>query len=291
MIPLPKALFFTSAALLLFASVSAGQYAEHALFEAERQDTLNVLHEDAEVDPANDGEFGNTAASGNDATPEPPDGGDTLTAAEADDAHGPEAPNPSADTIHETALRAASPLQRTGRNAVFAEVLGSAINLYAIYYERALRENLHARIGASWIGYSDQVRYEDRGEDLFFDLYTIPAGLSLTLFEGINQLELGVGLTFFSMKFEGGPFDLGYNDVELGNRYKGVAVTTVIGYRVSVHNYLFRIGLSPHYMITINSELSGFFDELKDRGALDLHDYLDFKGFRMIPGLSFGRTF
>lgn len=181
--------------------------------------------------------------------------------------------------------------QRTGKNALFVELLGNGINVYTLNYERALRSNFHARIGASWIGYSDQLRYENRGKDLFFDLYTIPASVSVTLFEGFSQLELGAGLTFFSMKFEGGPFDIGYHDMELGKRYRGLALSTIIGYRVSIHNYLFRIGLSPQYMFTLDRDISGFFTELKERGAFDLYDYLEFQGFRIIPGISFGRTF
>ncbi len=184
-----------------------------------------------------------------------------------------------------------NPLERSGRNAVYVEMLGNAINLLSINYERSLQDNLHARIGFSYFSFSDELRYEDRGDDLFVDVFSIPASVSYTLFEGVRQLELGLGLTYVGFSFNGGPYDLGYEDVELGNRYRGLALTSIISYRVSVSDYLFRIGLYPYYMITIDSELTGFFHELDDRGAINLNDFLDLRGFQWMPGLSFGRSF
>lgn len=184
-----------------------------------------------------------------------------------------------------------NPLQRDGRHAVYVEMLGNAINLLSVNYERSLHENLHARIGFSYFGFSDELRYEDRGDDLFVDVYTVPASISYTLFEGVRQLELGLGLTYFGFAFDGGPYDLGYEEVELGNRYRGLALTSIISYRITVQDYLFRIGLYPFYMVTLDSELTGFFHELDDRGAINVNDFLDLRGFQWMPGLSFGRSF
>lgn len=177
------------------------------------------------------------------------------------------------------------------RNAAYVELLGSGMNLLSLNYERRLRNNLYARFGASWLGYSRELRYEDRGNDLFIDLFTIPASVSYTFFEGIRQLEVGGGLTYLSFTFDGGPFDIGYQEVELGNRYRGLAITSTIAYRVTTENYIFRIGLSPHYMLTLDAEITGFLYELHDRDLANLKDVFDWRGFRIMPGLSFGRMF
>ncbi len=305
MIPLFKALCYLPAALLLFfySGANGGTLAHSA-------DRKNDLPADIVFIATKYSQSGGNPLSGTLKT-----GSDTPLSVLADKPHSVSTDSPHPDTTKANGQHAGIPrnpsheknpehpdsihpqnpdlvpLERTGKNALYAEILGNGMNVISLNYERSVRRNLHLRIGGSWIGYSDQIRYEDRGEDLFFDIYTIPSTVSYTLFDGFSQLELGGGLTFFSMNFSGGPFDIGYNDVELGNRYKGLAVTGIIGYRVSVHNYLFRIGISPHYMVTIDSEITGFFNELKERGALDLHDFLDFRGFRMVPGVSFGRTF
>ncbi|MDI6402840.1 hypothetical protein QLX67_12605 [Balneolaceae bacterium ANBcel3] len=184
-----------------------------------------------------------------------------------------------------------SSLDRTGKNALYVEMLGNALNILSLNYERSLQQNLHVRIGGSYFGFSTQLRYEDRGNDLFLHLATIPATVSYTFFDSHRQLELGLGLTLLSFSFDGGPFDGGYRDIELGSRYHGLALTGIIGYRISVHNYLFRIGISPHYMFTVDREVTGFFIELEERGEFNLQDLIDFRGFRLVPGLSFGRTF
>ena len=182
-------------------------------------------------------------------------------------------------------------LARQGKNAIYLEILGNSLNLVSLNYERMLSNKLFVRLGGSYFGFSRKFRYEGDNDDLFIDLYSVPASVSITLLEGIRQIELGAGATLFSFSFWGGSYDVGYHDIELGNQYMGLALTTIVGYRVSIKDYLFRFGLSPYYMITLDSELSGFFEEMEDRGIMEFHDWLDFRGFRVIPGLSFGRSF
>ncbi len=177
------------------------------------------------------------------------------------------------------------------KNAVFMEMFGNTLNLFGVNYERTLRDNIHLRVGASRLTYVDEITYEETGEDVSIKLHTVPVSVSYSLFSGIRRLELGLGATLFSFDFWGGPFDVGYNDIELGNRYFGIALTSTIGYRLSLENYLFRIGLHPFYMLTMHNEISGFFEELDDRGVLDFRDIIDPRGFRVIPGISFGRRF
>ena len=176
-------------------------------------------------------------------------------------------------------------------NAVFLEMFGATINLFGINYERTLRENLHFRIGASRLTYVDEITYEETGEDISIKLHTVPFSVTRSIFSGSRRLELGAGVTLFHFDFWGGPYDVGYNDIELGNRFVGLALTTTLGYRLSMENYLFRIGLHPLYMFPIHNEISGFFEELDDRGVLDFRDIIDPRGFRVIPGVSFGRRF
>jgi hypothetical protein len=183
---------------------------------------------------------------------------------------------------------ASTPVQR---NAVFVEMFGNTLNLFGVNYERTLRDRIHLRVGASRLTYVDEITYEETGEDVSIKLHTVPVSVSYSFFRGIRKLELGVGATLFSFDFWGGPYDVGYNDIELGNRYLGVALTSTIGYRLSLENYLFRIGLHPFYMLTMHNEISGFFEELEDRGVLDFRDIIDPRGFRIIPGISFGRRF
>jgi len=176
-------------------------------------------------------------------------------------------------------------------NAVFLEMFGATINLFGINYERTLRENLHFRIGASRLTYVDEITYEETGEDISIKLHTVPFSVTRSIFSGSRRLELGAGVTLFHFDFWGGPYDVGYNDIELGNRFVGLALTTTLGYRLSMENYLFRIGLHPLYMFPIHNEISGFFEELDDRGVLDFRDIIDPRGFMIIPGVSFGRRF
>ena len=176
-------------------------------------------------------------------------------------------------------------------NAVFLEMFGATINLFGINYERTFRYNLHFRIGASRLTYVDEITYEETGEDISIKLHTVPFSVTRSIFSGSRRLELGAGVTLFHFDFWGGPYDVGYNDIELGNRFVGLALTTTLGYRLSMENYLFRIGLHPLYMFPIHNEISGFFEELDDRGVLDFRDIIDPRGFRVIPGVSFGRRF
>ncbi len=176
-------------------------------------------------------------------------------------------------------------------NALYIEILGSSINLYGLNYERTVGDNIHLRIGASRFTYVDEITYEETGEDISVKLHTIPASVSYSFFNGIRKLEVGAGATLFHFDFWGGPYPVGYNDIELGNRFMGLAVTSNIGYRLVLENYLFRIGLHPLYMIPIHNEISGFFEELDDRGVLDFRDIVDPRGFMVIPGVSFGRRF
>jgi len=176
-------------------------------------------------------------------------------------------------------------------NAVFLEMFGATLNLFGLNYERTLRENLHFRIGASRLTYVDEITYEETGEDISIKLHTVPFSVTRSFFSGSRRLEVGAGVTLFHFDFWGGPYDVGYNDIELGNRFFGVALTTTVGYRLSLENYLFRIGLHPLYMFPIHNEISGFFEELDDRGVLDFRDIVDPRGFRIIPGVSFGRRF
>ena len=176
-------------------------------------------------------------------------------------------------------------------NAVFLEMFGTTINLFGLNYERTLRDNLHFRIGASRLTYVDEITYEETGEDISIKLHTVPFSVTRSFFSGSRRLEVGAGVTLFHFDFWGGPYDVGYNDIELGNRFFGVALTTTVGYRLSLENYLFRIGLHPLYMFPIHNEISGFFEELDDRGVLDFRDIVDPRGFRIIPGVSFGRRF
>jgi len=177
------------------------------------------------------------------------------------------------------------------QNAVFVEMFGTTLNLFGINYERTFRYNLHFRIGASRLTYVDEITYEETGEDISIKLHTLPFSVTRSFFSGIRKLELGVGATLFHFDFWGGPYDVGYNDIELGNRFFGLALTTTVGYRLSLENYLFRIGLHPLYMFPIHNEISGFFEELDDRGVLDFRDIIDPRGFMIIPGVSFGRRF
>lgn len=176
-------------------------------------------------------------------------------------------------------------------NAVFLELLGNTLNLAGVNYERTLRDRIHLRAGASRLAYVDEVTYEETGEDVRIKLHTVPVSVSYSVFRGTRNLELGLGATLFSFDFRGGPYDVGFNDIELGSRFLGIALTSTVGYRLSLENYLFRIGLHPFYMLTIHSEISGFFEELNDRGVLDFRDIVDPRGFRIIPGISFGRRF
>jgi len=189
-------------------------------------------------------------------------------------------------TSGETAMGTISP-----KNAVFVEMFGSTLNLFGINYERTFRDKLHVRIGASRLTYVDEITYEETGEDISIKLHTLPVSVTHSFFSGIRKLELGVGATLFHFDFWGGPYDVGYNDIELGNRFVGLALTTTIGYRLSLENYLFRIGLHPLYMFPIHNEISGFFEELDDRGVLDFRDIIDPRGFMVVPGVSFGRRF
>lgn len=182
-------------------------------------------------------------------------------------------------------------LQRQGNNALYVELLGNGINLFGLNYERTVRPNVHLRGGATYLGFSRKYRYEEGDDDMYIGLASFPLSASYTFFEGIRQLEVSGGVTLFAFQFEGGPFEVGYQDIEFGNRYHGLALTTYIGYRISVQKYLFRIGVSPYYMLTLHSDVSGILEELDDRGILEFRDILDFNGFRFIPGLSFGRTF
>jgi len=177
------------------------------------------------------------------------------------------------------------------RNAVFVEMFGNTLNLFGVNYERTLRGRIHLRVGASRLTYVDEITYEETGEDVSIKLHTFPVSASYSFFSGIRKLELGLGATLFSFDFWGGPYDVGYNDIELGNRFFGIALTSTIGYRLSLENYLFRIGLHPFYMITVHNEISGFFEELDERGVLDFRDIIDPRGFRVMPGVSFGRRF
>lgn len=176
-------------------------------------------------------------------------------------------------------------------NAVFVEMFGTTLNLFGVNYERTLRENLHFRIGASRLTYVDEITYEETGEDISIKLHTVPFSVTRSFFSGSRHLEMGAGVTLFHFDFWGGPYDVGFNDIELGNRFFGVALTTTVGYRLSLENYLFRVGLHPLYMIPIHNEISGFFEELDDRGVLDFRDIIDPRGFIIIPGVSFGRRF
>ncbi len=177
------------------------------------------------------------------------------------------------------------------QNAVFVEMFGATLNLFGINYERTFRDNLHFRVGASRLTYVDEITYEETGEDISIKLHTVPFSVTRSFFSGIRQLEVGAGITLFHFDFWGGPYDVGYNDIELGNRFFGLALTTTVGYRLSLENYLFRIGLHPLYMFPIHNEISGFFEELDDRGVLDFRDIIDPRGFVIIPGVSFGRRF
>jgi hypothetical protein len=179
----------------------------------------------------------------------------------------------------------------TRNNAVFVEMFGSTLNLFGVNYERTFRNKLHVRAGASRLTYVDEITYEETGEDISIKLHTLPFSVTRSFFSDIRKLELGVGATLFHFDFWGGPYDVGYNDIELGNRFVGLALTTTIGYRLSLENYLFRIGLHPLYMFTIHNEISGFFEELDDRGVLDFRDIIDPRGFMVVPGVSFGRRF
>ncbi len=182
-------------------------------------------------------------------------------------------------------------LSAPNRNALYIEILGSSINLYGLNYERTVRDNIHFRLGASRFTYVDEITYEETGEDISVKLHTIPVSVSYSFFSGIRKLELGAGVTLFHFEFWGGPYPVGYNDIEIGNRFLGLAVTSNISYRLVLENYLFRIGLHPLYMIPIQNEISGFFEELDDRGVLDFRDIVDPRGFMVIPGVSFGRRF
>jgi len=195
--------------------------------------------------------------------------------------------NDTADLPSDEAVDATFPQQ----NAVFVEMFGATLNLFGVNYERTFRNNLHIRIGASRLTYVDEITYEETGEDISIKLHTFPLSMSYTFFSGIRKLELGAGVTLFHFDFWGGPYDVGYNDIELGNRFFGLAITTTVGYRLSLENYLFRIGLHPLYMFPIHNEISGFFEELDDRGVLDFRDIIDPRGFMIIPGVSFGRRF
>lgn len=182
-------------------------------------------------------------------------------------------------------------LEREGKNALYVEFFGSTINPFGLNFERKINENTHLRIGASYLGYSSKYRYEEGENDFYVRMLTIPVSYGYTFLEGIRQIEANAGLTFLTFSFEGGPYDIGYQDVEFGNQYMGLALTGYVGYRVSVYKYLFRIGVSPHFMLTIDNEVTGVFDELDARGIIDFNDHLEFDGFRFMPSLSFGRTF
>lgn len=178
-----------------------------------------------------------------------------------------------------------------GRNAVYAEILGSTMNLMSANYERALRDDLHIRGGAAWFGFSTQLRYEERGKDVHVALWTLPVSVSKTLFGEKRQLEIGAGFTFMSFTFSGGPFDVGYFDIELDNRYLGLAATSTIAYRVNVEEFIFRIGVSPNYLVSLDHDVTGSLDELEALDVLDFTSILNFQGFSLFPGLSFGRRF
>lgn len=181
--------------------------------------------------------------------------------------------------------------RRLRKNTAYIEILGSGLNLASINYERSIRRDMNFRIGGSWFGYSTQLRYEDRGDDVLVGVFTIPVSVSTSMFGDRRQLELGTGLTFMSFTFAGGPFDVGYFDFEVDNRYLGLAMTGLVGYRVNVEEFMFRLSLSPTYMLTVNHELTGSLDELEAMDVLDFYEIFDFTGFRIIPGLSFGRRF
>lgn len=180
---------------------------------------------------------------------------------------------------------------KINNHAAYIEIMGSAMNFFSLNYEYHLRDNLHLRLGGSYLGFSSELRDENEGNDLFIRLRTLPVTLSRTLFDKPRQFEFGGGATLLSYTFTGGPYHVGYFDIELGNRYRGIALTGMVNYRITAENFLFRIGLFPHYMLTLNSEVSGYFEELDERGVTNFESVLDLRGFRIIPGLSFGRTF
>lgn len=181
--------------------------------------------------------------------------------------------------------------QLRGKNSIYLELLGKTMNLVSLNLEHEFRRNFYVRAGASYLGYSSKLRYEDRDNDLHVGLFTLPFSVSHAFFGTTRQLEFGLGATYLAFSFNGGPFDVGYFDIELDNYYRGVALTSLIGYRVNVEDYMFRLGLTPLYMFSLAHTITGSLDELEALDVLDFREILHFRGWRFLPGLGFGRTF
>lgn len=134
--------------------------------------------------------------------------------------------------------------------AVFVELLGTA-GVYSLNYDTRLKKGKRngwgARLGFSYLNINDSSRF---GE-LSARTIAIPVELNYLFGKRRSALELGIGITYVSSRYQGNAYT--YNDVDFigGEPFNitsnGLFASVIIGYRYrSVDNgFLFRLGFMP----------------------------------------------
>ena len=132
--------------------------------------------------------------------------------------------------------------KRTARNAVYLELLGNG-GLYSINYERALMDNVMARVGFSYFSIGASAT-DGSGQDASakVTLMTAPVMANYLLGGGGHSFELGAGalVVYAGGEAESGGLSASANGV-------GVAGTATAGYRYQPLDggFLFKVGFTP----------------------------------------------
>ncbi len=147
-------------------------------------------------------------------------------------------------------------------NAVYLELLGNGL-IYSLNYERNITGNIYVRAGGMFLGFSIGDSNPSK-----YRFYSFPFMLNKVIGKKKGNLELGVGLLYYSFNAESsGVQDTGYPGIIIGEQ--GIGLTSTVGYRhIFTNNMLFRVGFQPSY----------YFKSIS-------------KGLTMSPGISIGKVF
>lgn len=159
-------------------------------------------------------------------------------------------------------------------NTLFLEVGGHAI--YTLNYERFLRPDISVRMGGSFIGFrisDSDPDFNDEEGNTKFRFLAFPVSVQKYFGSGMHMLETGIGACYYHIQAD--VSESTYASMMSDLLFDGYSFSAIMGYRyTSNRNFVARIALYP-----------GYFHRRKSNFETDT------SGFRLVPGISFGKAF